>query len=192
MTIHKSQALTTSPINQLHPDEQRWFAVYTNYKREKLVQRLLTQKGITSYLPLLHRVRRYGNRRRTVELPLISCYIFVHINKSEYVPVLDTQDVLRFVRFRHDLIAIPDEELNLMRRVVGESGTHHVDVAASEWQPGTPVEIIAGELTGLRGRLNTQKNRNVLVVDLETLGYELRIEINPADLRPLDHWESMV
>ena len=34
------------PENHLHQTQSRWFAVYTRFKREKMVTRELTQKGI--------------------------------------------------------------------------------------------------------------------------------------------------
>ena len=85
--------------NHLHETEPRWFAVYTRYKREKLVAQQLRDKGIEVYLPLQHFTRRYTRKIKKVEMPLISCYVFARITKKEYVPVLETPDVVQFVRF---------------------------------------------------------------------------------------------
>ena len=92
-------------INQLCDTEPRWFAVYTRYKREKLVLKELQRRGINAYLPLQTVTRYYTRKVKTVHLPLISCYIFVQITRPEYVPVLEVPDVLNFVRFRKDLLS---------------------------------------------------------------------------------------
>ena len=82
------------PINQLHDTEARWFAVYTRYKREKIVRKQLSDKGIECYLPLQQFTRHYTRKVKQVQLPLISCYIFVKICKPEYIKVLETPEVV--------------------------------------------------------------------------------------------------
>ena len=92
-------AFSQSYENHLDNHEARWFAVYTRFKREKVVKRALQEKGITSYLPIQKLTRHYTRKVKHVEMPLISCYIFTKITKKEYVRVLETQDVVNFVKF---------------------------------------------------------------------------------------------
>ena len=106
--------------DHLHEQEPRWFAVYTRYKREKLVAKRLREKGIEVYLPLQHFTRKYTRKVKEVSLPLISCYVFTRIVKKEYVPVLETPDVVQFVRIAKNLISIPPHEIQILQRVVGE------------------------------------------------------------------------
>ncbi len=170
-------------VNHLDEQEPRWFAVYTNYKREKLVHRLLTQKGIHSYLPLQKVVRRYTRKIKRLEIPLISCYIFVKIVKGQYVPVLETEHVLRFVRFSRNLISIPEEEIDIIRRVVGEGIEVEAQPTSDDFAEGDEVEIISGNLTGLHGKLVSIEGKNRFVVDLETMGYSLKMNVEPSLLR---------
>ncbi|HKK78834.1 MAG TPA: hypothetical protein VJ933_04360, partial [Phaeodactylibacter sp.] len=116
-----------------------------------------------------------------VELPLINCYIFVKITKPEYIPVLETDDVLKFVRFRKNLISIPEEEINILRLVVGEN--IEVEVEAGSLNVGDEVEIVGGQLTGLRGTLLEQRNDKNFVVALDKLGYSLLMQLDPQLLR---------
>ena len=48
---------------------------------------------------------------------------------------------------------------------------------------GDPVEIRAGSLTGLRGRIVRKDNRQRFQVELERLGYNLLIAIDAAFLQ---------
>jgi len=167
--------------NQLDQHEARWFAVYTKYKREKQVFKRLQERGIEAYLPLQAFTRRYTRKVKHVELPLISCYIFTKITKPEYVPVLETPDVVNFVRIAKDLIAIPEVEMELMKRVVGEG--QEISVNPNSYEPGDEVEVIGGSLTGLRGKLVEKQDEKNFVIELENLGYEMRMFVNPAWLR---------
>ncbi|MEK7255619.1 MAG: transcription termination/antitermination NusG family protein, partial [Bacteroidota bacterium] len=90
--IQKPALAAKTPVIESHLDgvEPKWFAVYTRYKSEKVVQRLLQNKKIESYLPLQRVTRRYTRKIKHHDIPLISCYIFVKIVRAEYVPVLET------------------------------------------------------------------------------------------------------
>ncbi len=165
----------------LDEQEQRWFAVYTKFKREKIVLRQLTERGIEAYLPLQSYTRRYTRKIKQVELPLISCYIFTKINKQHYIPVLETPDVVNFVKPAKELIAIPDSEMLLMKRVVGEG--MELEVEPSSYQIGDEVEIIGGNLTGIKGWLVETKTGKNFIIELDNLGYSLRMAVDPAMLR---------
>ena len=174
---------TTAPLpeNHLHATEARWFAVYARYKREKLVAQRLQEKGIECYLPLQRLTRYYTRKVKQVELPLISGYLFTRITRPEYVPVLETQDVVQFVRFSRNLISIPEQEINIIRRVVGED--IDVEVEQGTFVPGDAVEIIGGQLTGLKGTLLERRSDKNFVIELESLGYNLLMQVDPVLLR---------
>jgi transcription antitermination factor NusG len=173
--------------NHLCEHEARWFAVCTKYKREKLVHKRLEDRGIESYLPLQKFIRRSTRKIRKVELPLISRYIFTRIVKKEYIPVLDTPDVTGFVHFSNSLIAIPEQEIALLKRIVGEG--FELEATPINFVQGDEVEVIAGKLTGLRGVLLEKENKHHFLVELRHIGYALHIQIDPELLRRVGHSE---
>lgn len=170
-------------INHLHESEPRWFAVHTRSKSEKLVQRQLTKKGIHAYVPVQRLMRRYTRSSRIVEKPLINCYVFVQIVKQQYVPVLETENVSGFIRFNKDLVAIPESEINLLRRITLEDGLD-IEAIPGALSEGDPVEISAGNLTGLKGRIIKKEGKQRFQVELEQLGYSLLITIGAEMLSP--------
>lgn len=170
--------------NHLSDTEARWFAVYTSYKREKIALRQLQRKGITAYVPIQKLTRRYSRKIKHVELPLISGYVFVKILKKEYVKVLETEYVIRFISFSKNLLSIPEEEIELMRRVLGEG--LEVNAEKTTFYEGDLVEIAAGNLMGLQGTLVSLEGKNQVLIDLVYLGYTLQINIDPNLLRKLD------
>jgi transcription antitermination factor NusG len=174
-----------SVVNQLDASERRWFVVITGYRKEKAAAHELAEKQIEVYLPILHRTRVYDSKRKEVALPLINRYVFVHIKQSEYVPVLSAAYVQGFLKFGRDLIAVPDEEIALLRRVTGEKRLEWDTVNTHETAlpPGTPVQVIAGELTGLQGKLVEQVNGKLFVIELETLGIQLQVDGSLLEFR---------
>jgi transcription antitermination factor NusG len=168
--------------NHLHAEEYRWFAVYTRFKREKQVQSRLEERGIQTYLPLQEFTRTYTRKVRVVKIPLISCYLFVKITRKEYVPVLEDADVVRFVQFSRNLISIPESEINILKRVVGEG--LEVEAEPLQLTEGDAVEIIGGQLTGLKGVLIDKQNERNLLIELNHIGYALRLSVPSEYLRP--------
>lgn len=169
--------------NHLDDNEAKWFAIYTNFKREKLALKHLERKNIRAYLPIQRKIRKYTRKVVTVDLPLISCYVFVKITKREYVKVLETEHVLSFVKFSKNLIAIPDEEIELMKWVLGEG--INVNIEKTSLNKGDQVEIISGNLTGIKGQLVEVKGKNQVLIDLAYIGYTLQIEVDKKLLRKL-------
>lgn len=167
--------------NSLHESELRWFAVQTRSKSEKFVQRMLAKKGILAYVPLQRLMRRYTRSTRLLEKPLINCYVFVRITKAEYLPVLETENVSGFVRFNKNLIAIPEAEIALLKRITLEDNLE-VEAVRGSIGEGDPVVISAGNLTGLRGQVVKVEGRRRFQVELEHLGYSLLMTVDSAFL----------
>lgn len=174
---------TLEPEVHLVAKEARWFALYTRYKREKQVFLRLNEQSINAYLPLRKVTRRYGNRVRHAELPLLPCYIFTKITTKEYVKVLQTQDVVDFVKFSNNLIAIPEREIEVLQRVV--EGTQDMEVEPSSYQVGDKVEIVGGQMTGIQGILVKREGKKNFLVELNNIGYSLLLHVPTAALRKL-------
>lgn len=173
--------LTSKTGIYLDEHQARWFAVYTRYKREKLIRKRLTEQGIESYLPLQKFIRHYTRKVKVVELPLINGYLFVKITKRQYIQVLKTADVMHFVRPNKELIAIPETEIQILRRVVGEATNLEVD--RSTFRSGDEVEIIGGNLTGLKGILLDHSSKQNFLIELNRIGYTLEMQVDPTLLR---------
>lgn len=163
--------------DHLHDTEYRWFAVYTQSRSEKMAFKRLVAKNINAYLPLQKKIRVYGRKKRTVEFPLITCYLFVKVTRKEYVKVLETEGILNYVKFKRNLVSIPEEEIDLMRRLLGE-GWEVEQTDTSQWQTGDIVEVNKGRLAGTRGKLVDINGKKVFTVELETLGIGLLVEID--------------
>lgn len=179
---HKETPISVQ-INHLSTTESKWFAIYTKYKCEKYVTDHLGKKGIAAYVPLITKIKEYKSGVKRFDVPLINCYVFVKITLDQYVKVLETQYVMSYIKQRQNLISIPDEEINLLKRIVGE--IEDVSAENIEMGVGDEVEIISGNLTGIRGRLAESEGKNKFVVHLASIGYQLSMIIDKSLLRLL-------
>lgn len=167
--------------NHLDHKVKRWFAIYTPYKREKVAYKMLAKKGIDVFLPLQTMYRQYERSKRVVELPLFNCILFVKINRSEYTQVLETEHVLKFIRIGQNLISIPEHEIETIQCIIGAQVDMEIEVY--NMSEGEPIQVIAGGLSGLEGKFIKQESKYNFLVELEMMGYQIRMHVRPEHLR---------
>ena len=165
-------------INQLHAETPRWFAIYSAFKKEKIAKKFLEKKGIETYLPLQKVVRKYERKIKKLEIPLINCYLFVRITKKDYVTVLETDYISRFVKIGKDLLAIPNVEIEIMQRILGEISD--LEIEQNRFYEGDEVLISKGNLIGLVGKLVSFQGKEKVVVQLNNIGYSIQMEMDKS------------
>lgn len=171
-------------INHLDSTEKRWFAIYTKYKCEKFVSALLDKKKIVSYVPLQTVVKKYQRKVKKYELPLINNYVFVHITLKEYIAVLETEYVYKFIRQGKNLISIPAWEIDVLKQIVGDIA-YIAPVSGSGFLIGEEVEVVSGQLSGLSGKIVGKKGKRSFVIELKNIGFQFHVHIDMALLKPL-------
>lgn len=163
-----------------------WFAVQTRSRCEKAVQRSLERQEITHYLPIVSLPRLHGTRRRVVKSPLIAGYIFVNISLEDYIRVLQTENVIDLVRFGSELIPIPEEEIDTLKKFC-TNASYEVIVGRPKLTSGELVQVVTGPLKGLIGKLMNVKGKKNLVVELVNVGYSLQVvQMQPQHVRRLN------
>lgn len=167
------------PVIQKH-----WYAVYTKSRAEKKVQIEFEYQGIDSYLPLQQKLRQWSDRKKWIELPLISGYIFVNISKFEYDKVLQTPGVVTYVKFEGKAAVIPEEQIEAIKRLLKQN-EHEVSVSIEDFSKGDTIEVIAGSLMGLKGSLISIKGKKRVAIILEQLNMSLVIDIPISDIRKI-------
>ena len=82
MSTH-SQSYEVSGVQPaLMAETPRWFALHTRARHEKTVEHRLREEGMETFLPTVKEVHRWSDRKKTVEIPLFSCYVFVRCDLS--------------------------------------------------------------------------------------------------------------
>ena len=152
-----------------------WYALYTRHQHEKMVDQILTNKGFNTFLPLYATTHNWKDRTKALSLPLFPCYIFLKGGIERRLQILTTPGIYGLVSSAGQPAAIPDIEIEAIRRVV-ESGTR---VEAHPFlKCGTWVRVKCGPLTGIEGILVRKKNISRLVLSVEILGTAAAIEVS--------------
>jgi len=166
------------------PDGEKWFAVHTHARHEKVVAQEVREQGITSFLPLVKQVRQWSDRRKLVEFPLFSCYVFVKLTPTndQRMRVLRANGVLRFVGTHGMGIPIPEEQIEAVRILVEEQ----LPVCSHPFlKIGQRVRIRTGALAGVEGILVSRSGEQALVISLDAIQRSLSVRIQGYEIEPV-------
>ncbi len=161
--------------------EKQWQVVYTRSRTEKKVLAELEYKNIECFLPLQKKLRQWKDRKKWVEIPLISGYCFVHISRFEYDEVLKTDNVVCYITFEGKAAIIPGSQIDALKQMLKQND-FEVSVSQENFEPGKRVEIIEGPLIGLRGELVKARGKNKFILRLTQINSTFTIEIPSAQI----------
>ena len=162
-----------------------WYAVQTRARNEKAIAERLQEQGLTTFLPLVTEIRRWSDRKKKVELPLFSCYVFVKLvasDNEERMRVYRTNGVFRIVSMRGEAIPIPEEQIERPAR-----GDH----SAIPWTAhpflkiGQRVRIRGGSLDGVEGVLLSRNGDRTLIISVDAIQRSLAVRVEGYDVEAL-------
>jgi len=176
-TLHSSST-------EREPGLARWYALQTHARHEKVVAARLHEQGFESFLPVVTEVHQWRDRRKRVELPLFSCYVFVNLvltNEQRY-RVCGINGVCSFVGVRGQGIPIPDDQILAVQKLLSEdlSWSNHPFLKI-----GQRVQIRGGAMDGVEGILVARNGDQTLVISVDAIQRSLAVRINGYDVVPV-------
>ena len=162
----------------------RWYAVLTRSRHEKSVANLLQTYGVHVYLPLVTEVHNWSDRRKTVEVPLFSGYVFVRsVDSNEAISkVIRTDGVVSILGKCARATPIPDDEIESIKKLL----KHKVPCRNHAFLDiGQRVRIRSGALAGIEGVLVAQKNETSLVISVNMIHRSIAMQIEGFEVEPI-------
>lgn len=156
-----------------------WYAVYTKPRWEKKVAELLTRKGIENYCPLNKVLKQWHDRRKIVEEPLFTSYVFVYISQTEMTEVRHTGGILNFVYWLGKPAVIRDEEIKTIQQFLG--AYREVQLQKTRIVPDATIQVVNGPLMNREGRVLEVYQKTVKVV-LPSLGYAMVAQLDQSSV----------
>jgi transcription antitermination factor NusG len=158
---------------------QPWYAVYTRFQHEKTAAALLEKKEFEVFLPVYRAVHKWKDRNQTVTLPLFPCYLFLRAELARKVEILRTPGVLWMVENGGQACAVPDEEVESVRRICSSGSRFQPHPYLKE---GDLVRIRKGPLLGVEGMFLRTKNEYRVIVSVDLLRQGVAVEVDSADV----------
>jgi transcription antitermination factor NusG len=130
---------------------------------------------------MITHIQRWSDRRKLVELPLFSGYLFVHAIVSPQIRriVLFARGVAGFLAMGGDPLPIPDEQIDHVKEVLAK---HPCCAAHPFLKVGRRVRIRGGALEGLEGILVAHNGDQKLVISVDAIERSFSIHIDGYDV----------
>jgi transcription antitermination factor NusG len=169
-----------SPPDSSPDAPSQWFVLKVRTRSEDIAVTALQGKGYQALLLLHQQGRKYSDRTKTVEVPVFPGYIFCRFNPHKRTPILSSPAVEYILGFGNGPIAVPDEELEGVRRAV-IAGAHPAAHPAAHLGAGQRVRVRSGLLAGVEGILVRIANASRLVLSIQLLQRSVAVHVD-ADM----------
>jgi transcription antitermination factor NusG len=163
----------------IHSKSYYWFAIQTLSRHEKVVRNQLEMRNIETFLPTMRRLSQWTDRKKEIEVPLFAGYCFAKFSLANRLPVLQAQGVVCVIGFGGQPEAIPDEEIESLRKLISGPSDY---VCCPYLGEGQLVKVIRGPLQGVKGRLVREAKPCRLVLSISLTQHAVTIEIDAASI----------
>ena len=166
----------------LSEHDASWHVVRTKTKCEKFVRDRLLEMGLEAFVPLRKRTSRYNRKVKVYELPLITCYTFVRLDRKRRNEVLALPYVQGMLKNDGLDCIVNEQEIQWLQKI---SGTQlDVRTEPMSMRAGDKVILAYGQLAGMEGVILSQRSKHEVTVALDSLGLQMVIQVDTTMLEP--------
>lgn len=157
--------------------DEYWYALQTRARHERIVKQRLERRGVQTFFPTVTEVHRWSDRKKKVEVPIFSCYVFVRLTptKLDRLRVLCVEGVFSVIGNRGEGLPIPDEQIEAVRALAESqlSCSSHPFLKI-----GQRVRIRSGSLDGVEGILISRNGDSTLVITVDAIQRSLAVRVD--------------
>lgn len=162
--------------------KRNWFALYIHSRCEFKVNELLKSQNIITYLPIKKVIRKWSDRKKEIELPLFSGYIFINGTEKERLIALQQNHIVRCISDAGKPAIIPNWQIENLKKMILISNDVNVMEGLAK---GKELEIKSGPFKGVRGVLLNVENKKQLAISIEILNRTVVIHISEEDVKSI-------
>jgi transcription antitermination factor NusG len=154
--------------------ETKWYAVYTRSRWEKKVVEQLNKIDIENYCPLNRVVRQWSDRKKTVEEPLFTSYVFVKITERQMNQLRTVFGVVNFVYWLGRPAVIQNAEIELIKDFITKH--YNITLERASLSIHDTVKVLAGPFVEMQGNVISVRKNSVKVL-IPSLRFFMTAEI---------------
>jgi transcriptional antiterminator NusG len=164
---------------QMVPQDDNWYAVWTQSHCEHVVAQQLDAKGVQAFLPEVQMWSKRAGTMRLIKAPMFPGYLFVRtaMTKRTYIDMLNVRGLVRVLeRGWTALTPVPETEISTLQHVVR---AELPVLPHAHLHQGDRVRVTDGPLAGVEGVfVNDNQSKGRLVVSVGLLGRSVAVEVD--------------
>lgn len=155
-----------------------WRAFYTKPRHEIKTLNRLIDDGFEAYCPVIKTKVRWSDRWKKVTKPAMPGYVFVKVKEKERMQILQDESIVRSVMWNRKLVAISDEEIELMQLVLDDAEVTEPELLSQ----GDLVAIQRGSFSGHSGVVVQLHNKTVqLIIESINCNMTFTVSLNKLE-----------
>ena len=158
------------------PSDIPWLVAYTKPRAEKKLAEHATKLGLEVYLPLKRERRKWSDRWKWVEMPLIPSHLFVQMEPERRDQLYNSPGFVRFLFWLKRPALVKHDEILTLKRWLNDFD--HETIAVITFKAGQRVQVQSGPLMG-RSAVVAEQRGQALHLILDDLG--LIIQVSAVD-----------
>lgn len=165
-------------------NKEYWYAISTKPRAEKKVYQRMLDLDINAFLPLVKTVRQWTDRKKTIQVPLISSYVFVNMSEKNLhitLPIQGTVNVLKYLGKPAKIKVTEIENL----KILSDSEEEYLVESNISVIKGDVVEVTKGPFMGLIATCEKSSGNHRVVVNIESLGSCFIVNVPLSYLRKI-------
>lgn len=168
-----------------NPEDKKWYPLYTRSRFEKKAYDNLIQAGFEAYLPLKKTLRQWSDRKKMVDMPLFSSYVFARLTRDRLNDAVKVNGIARYITFNGRPAYIRDCEIELLKTLLySNTEIEAIDGAVEE---GAPVTISSGILKGYDGIVKKADDTNKVLIEITSINKTLIVTVDKRHIKIIDN-----
>ncbi len=164
--------------------EPRWYILYVRSRSEKRVMERMQKLNFTVFLPLIKTMRQWSDRKKQVQVPLFTGYLFIKVDPTQFTSVRLIEGVVNFVQQEKKYAMIAEDKILSIKQFI-ETGLH-IEASSENFAAGEKVKINFGPLQNCEGELIDIKNEKQFIVRLGMINQVLIVNVPASYLEKIN------
>lgn len=181
------ELLSTSNAREMFAEDakdlKRWHVMYVQARHEKRIHSDMLEMGVESFLPMKKELHEWSDRKKWIDVPLFSSYVFVNVAPEDRARVYTLNGFVKFVSSNGRPSIVPQWQIDGIKKFV-DFYPDRVGVLDSDYV-GAEGVIIAGPLMGMHGKIVDVKNRKCFAMKIDGIEKVLSVTIPASLFKPL-------
>ncbi|MBX3165269.1 MAG: UpxY family transcription antiterminator [Bacteroidetes bacterium] len=152
---------------------KQWYVLYVNVRHEKKVFEKFVEQGIESYVPIVKNVKQWSDRKKTVEEPLFTGYVFAKLLPHELDKPRYVAGVINYLSFGKQKATVKQSEIDSLKYLI-EKG-YSLSTNSENIQVGAKVKLLLSAFKDEVATVQSIKDENA-VVYFESLNQFIKVK----------------
>jgi len=164
--------------------ESNWYVIKTNSRAEKKVFERLESQGLEVYLPVVTTIRQWSDRKKKIEVPLISSTLFIHCKEEELKVLYNVIGFHSLLHFLGKPAKVRSYEIQNLKILLKENQEFEKEDYFNV-ETGDKVEVIRGPFQGLIATSLEVSRTQKLIVEIESIEQRFVVHVPKTYVRKI-------